>query len=139
MPKDGKITKVEKIKKHVSDNKKAYICAGVGIAVGAGAVLIIRKPTIIQNNVLPVFNNTPVINNDNSSNVVNFGGPVSKIVERVSDGKLWKKVKLAAEEIAQDNDVPFERAMWLLSRHLNGHIPNVYGVEYIPAGLSTTG
>ena len=136
--------KAERVKQHVQDNKMSYLIGGGCFVAG----YLLRKPqmiTVVNETsppIAPVFNNMPTISptfNNNNSSMVNFGGHLTKMVERVGDGMLWKKVKTAAEEIAKENEVPFERAHWLLSRHLNGHIPNVYSVVYRPAGVGTTG
>jgi hypothetical protein len=136
---------IRNAKKHVEKHKVVY--ASVGASVTTAIVMKVgTRPqiiTVIQEVAAPALpsiinNNMPVFNNDNSSSV-NFGGHVTKMVERVDDGKIWKKVKLLAEEVAEENNVSFETARVLLSRHLNGYIPDVYGVEYKPVGLGTTG
>jgi hypothetical protein len=81
-------------------------------------------PAQIVNTVAPVFNN------DNSS-IVNFGGPMSKMVERESDGKIWKTItRCAAEE-----GVPLS---WM-SKHLNHYegYDSHKGETYRIAGLAT--
>lgn len=139
---------VRNVKQHVEKYQVVYATVG-GSAITLVAVKLFGRPQVIvkgasdipamiNNTVAPVINNAPIFNNDNSS-VVNFGGHLTKIVKRIEDDTIWEKVKEAAEAIAEEEGVPFERAHWLLSRHLNGHIPNVYGVEYKSIGISTTG
>jgi hypothetical protein len=123
--KDG--AKYQEISAHVDKYKYVYIAGATGAAFGALAVLLLRghsAPTQIfnTNNVTPVFNNTSIVNN---------AGHMTKIVKRLSDGKMWETVTEAAAE----EGVPLS----MMSRHLNGHLPNVYGQHYTIAGLSTTG
>ena len=126
---------IEKIKTHVREKKSSYISGAAGIGIGAVAVLVLRKPTII-NSVAPVI--SPVFNNDNSS-VVNFGGHATKIVQRASDGKIWAKAKHAAREISETHGITEESARTMLSRHTNGSLPDVFGEQYRTIGLSTVG
>lgn len=120
-------TKIQRIKAHLQENKNAYLAAGGGVAVGTlGMFLLKQNPLQVVNTI----NNTPVFNNDNSS-IVNFGGHMTKMVERTSDGKIWKSVT----EAAADEGYELTR----MSRHLNGHIPHINGVKYRIAGMGTTG
>jgi hypothetical protein len=103
----------------------------MGLGTGALIVLATRKPVI---NVVssPIFNNNnlPIFNNDNSS-LVNFGGRSTKIVKRLSDGKIWEKASLAAAEAGVDAAY--------MSRHLNGKKPDIFGETYKIVGIATTG
>jgi len=129
---EHKIT-FEKIKTHVREKKASYISGAAGIGIGAVAVLVLRKPTII-NSVAPVI--SPVFNNDNSS-VVNYGGHATKIVQRLSDKEIWASASDAARDIAEQQGVPYETARTLLSRQCNGWISDVYGERYKFIGQST--
>lgn len=113
----------------------------VPIGIGIGGVTfgyLLRSKTV---HMAPTFNNTvaptiaPVMNNT----VANHVGHPIKMVERIDDGKLWKKAKDTAMEIAEERGVSYETARGLLSKNINGHIPDVYGVAYRTVGLGTTG
>ena len=132
-------TRIARVKQHLLDNKTSYL-------IGAGCLVtgyLIRKPQIITviseaPSIAPVFNNLPVFNNDNSS-TVNFGGYATKIVQRMSDSKIWGKAGDAAYEIAEEHNIPYEYARQLLSKHTNGHLPDVFGEVYRTIGQGTTG
>ena len=119
-----------KIVQWVKDNR-------VPIGVGAGCLTfgyLVRGKTVhmaptFDNTVAPVFNNTPVFNNDNS-NVVNFGGRLMKIVKCVETDEKWEKVTEAAK--AADTTTSY------MSRHLHGHKPDVHGLHYKIIGIGTT-
>lgn len=118
-------TRFEVAKEWTKKNWKPFVA---GAAVAGITVFVLRgrsAPTQIITNVTPVFNN------DNSSSVVNFGGRMTKIVKRVSDGKVWEKVTEAAEEAGTSAS--------FMSRHLHGHKPDVFGEEYRIIGIATTG
>jgi hypothetical protein len=117
----------ERTKKHLKDNKAIYIAAAGTSAVTVVSVVWLKQSlasTQINNVVAPVFNN------DNSS-MVNMGGHMTKIVKRASDGKVWEKVT----EAATDEGVSISR----MSRHLNGHSPELFGEIYEIIGVGTTG
>jgi|SRR5580765_3792192 hypothetical protein len=109
----------EKIKGHFRKNKERYLFFGLGAVV----VLAIRKPIVIA----PVFNNhnIPVFSNTNTQ----FGGHAYKIVKNLETGEIWETVTEAARAV----DAPLS----LMSRHLNGHKPNVYGKHFEIVGLGT--
>ena len=113
--------KYQAVKLHVKKNQKFYL----GVGVGAFVILVTRRPAI---NVVvsPLFNNTPVFNNS-----VNFGGHMTKMVKRMSDGAMWETVTEAAKEAGV--------SLSFMSRHLNGHEPHVYNEVYKIVGIGTTG
>lgn len=135
----------QRVKAHVVAHKVGYSNAASALAAGAAVALLKSRPTIVNNitqvtpSIAPVMNNIskpvfrPVFNN-----TANVSGHLTKVVERVDDGQMWKKVKDAATAIAAEQNVPFERAQWLLSRHLNDHLPDVYGTVYKAVAVSTT-
>ncbi len=113
--------KYQAVKLHVKKNQKFY----VGFGAGALVILVVRRPSVrIVNTVTPVFNN-------NNSNVVNLGGHMTKMVKRLSDGKMWETVTEAANEAGV--------SLSFMSRHLNGHEPDVYNEIYKIVGVGTTG
>lgn len=119
----------DQIKSHIQDHRTAY-WAGSLVVIAGATYIVTRRFGVQTISVAPVFNNMPTFNNDNSS-LVNFGGHMTKMVERASDGKIWKTVTEAAEA----NNAPLS----LMSRHLNGHKPNVYGEAFKIVGVGTTG
>lgn len=116
---------LDKVKAHVRKHRTAY-WAGSLIVVAGVTYIVTRQMTVRTISVAPVFNNT--INNDGS---VNFGGHVTKMVERTSDGHIWKKVTEAAAEEGISNS--------LMSKHLNGKKAHIYGEQYKIIGVGTTG
>lgn len=116
---------LDRVKAHVGRHKVAYSLGTVVVIAGVAYYVGVRagSPTY---SVGPVFNN--VINNDGS---VNFGGHTTKMVKRLSDGAMWETVTEAAEA----NGAPLS----LMSRHLNGHKPDVYNEVYKIVGIGTTG
>lgn len=107
------------VKLHVRRNKKLY----VGIGIGAFVVMATRRPTI---NVVNTATANPVFNNS-----VNFGGHMTKMVKRMSDGAMWETVTEAAKEAGV--------SLSYMSRHLNGHESDVYNEVYKIVGIGTTG
>lgn len=59
---------------------------------------------------------------------VNFGGHAHKLVRCNSTGEIWESIGEAA-------DLCVDRSM--LSKHLNGHLPNVHGETYSIIGVGT--
>lgn len=116
----------DEIQAHVEQHKTAYL---VGISIAA-TYIVTRTVCVSSISVAPVINNMPTFNNDNSS-LVNFGGHMTKIVKRMSDGKMWESVTEAAAEEGC--------TLSKMSRHLNGHNPHVYGEVYQLIGVGTTG
>jgi hypothetical protein len=86
-------------------------------------VLAIRKPIIT---IAPVFR--PVFNN---SNMVNNGGHMRKLVKCLETGEIWETVTESADQAGS--------SLSLMSRHLNGHKPDVYGKHYEIIGIGTIG
>lgn len=116
------------VKTHIEENKTVYIAAASSIATGALVAMIVRtKPVTVVTNIAPVI--SPIFNNDNSSNVVNFAGHAHKIVRGNANGQIWGTVTEAAEAAG----VELSR----MSRHLNGHIPHIDGETYSIIGMGT--
>lgn len=116
--------KYQAVKLHVKKHKMKY-------AVGSTIVvtyLVTRQFGVRTVTIAPVFNNTA---NPTFNNTVNLGGHMTKMVKRMSDGKMWETVTSAAAEAGSSVD--------LMSKHLNGHKPDVYGEVYKIVGVGTTG
>lgn len=123
------IPNIEEIKTHVKNHAIPY-AVGTTAVVSSGLTLLVARRFGIQISIAPVFNNMPMFNNDNSS-LVNLGGHTTKMVERLSDGHIWKKVTEAAVDAGVTPSY--------MSKHLNGHQPDVYGEIYKIIGVGTTG
>jgi len=122
---------VRKIKKHLQDNQQTYL-VGAGCLVGG---YLLRRPNVITvineataPTISPVFNNHNVGNVVN--NVVNNVGPCCKVVKRLEDERIWEKSIDAARELAEEKQIPLDKAKWLISRNANGAIPDVFGMHY---------
>lgn len=114
---------VQMIKLHLRENKEAYIAGRVCLVIGIVGTLVFKsRPTHIINTVAPVI--SPVFNNS-----VNFGGHAHKFVKCLETNELWETVT----ESAKVAGVELSR----MSRHLNGHIPNINGLHYEIVGLGT--
>lgn len=120
------IEKIEEVKVHISEHKKEYVWAGLGLAAGLTIGIVLKKrPTQFINQVAPVIK--PTFNNSNQQ--VNFGGYAHKIVKCNETGKVWETVK----DAAFDSGIGASR----LSRHLNGHTDHLNGMTYSIIGVGT--
>jgi len=117
--------KIEEVKTHIRANKNVYFAA-VGSSVITVVVLKTRITPQIITTVAPVITVAPVM-----SNTINFGGYTTKIVRRLSDGKIWETVKDAAAA----EGVEAAR----MSGHLNGRIPHINNEVYEIIGVGTIG
>lgn len=118
----------DEVKIHVKKHQMKYAVGTTTVVVSGITFLVTRQFGVRTITVAPVFNN--VINNDNSS-TVHFGGHMTKMVKRLSDGKIWESVTEAVEEIGCSFDK--------MSRHLNGHKSHVDNEVYKLIGVGTTG
>ena len=131
----------QKVKGHFKKHKGKYIVGGTCLVVGGAVGYYVSKhyhgvsmdviskvePTNVAiGKDITIENKTNITNNVTN---VNMGGHVSKIVRRLSDGKLFGSVNEAAIEAG----VPQP----LMSNHLNGRKENINGDIYEIAGLST--
>lgn len=118
------MNKLDKIRTHISENRKVYIAAGVGVAVGAvavGAGLYGRQ--IIVNDALNVSVNSPKTNIV-IANLARRGHP-GNIIRCVETGEVFASQNRAAEAM--------EISASTLARHLKGLRDHVGGntFEYI--------
>lgn len=134
---------VRKAKKHVEKHQTTYAAIGgsaitlVAVKVFGGPQVIVREaqnvPTVITNTVSPIFNNHNVGNQ-----LIQNVGHCTKIVQRLSDKEIFEQAGDAAFDIAEKHGIAYDRARWMLSRHLNGWLDDVYGETYKTIGLGTT-
>jgi len=135
----------QKVKGHFKKHKVKYLVGVSLVAVGGASFYIGRKyqegiKTIsmdVVNEVSPtniaigkditIENKTEITNN--VTNTINMGGPVRKIVRRLSDGKLFGSVEEAANEAGV--------AISTMSNHLNGRKNHANGELYQIEGLAT--
>src|SRR4051794_38330129 len=117
MNEDQEITKYEKVKNHLRENKKVYLTSAGCLCIGFIGGKHFQRPIVVA--MTPTFNNTvapviaPVMNN-----IQNNLGPCCKIVQDADDpSKLWPKIKTLAEEIAEANDTSVENVQRMLARH----------------------
>lgn len=126
--------KIERIKKHLNENKIAYITGGsclvIGVLVGVGFKSR-PVPTQIINTVAPVIDVSPSIAPlINTSSAVNFGGHAHKFVKCAETNEIWETVT----ETAEAAGVSLSR----MSRHLNNHLGPINDKHYSIIGVGTS-
>lgn len=112
------------VKKHVEDNKTAYIVVGsmvMGLVVGR---ILFGSKAIIHNSAVA----SPIVNI--SSKVTN-GGYTHKIVKCLETGQIWETVKDAAEAM--------EVSPSMMSKHINGHKDHISNLHFTIVGLGANG
>lgn len=147
---------VRKVRLHVKKHRAKYSLA-VGTGIGVGATIIVMKkfgmPTLANSpSVLASVSHEAratigdvsesVVTVDLSQHVVqtivNGGGRCCKIVQDLDNPeRLVMKINEVAKELADENNVPFQTARQLLSKHLNGHTDHAYGRHFRIAGVTT--
>jgi len=125
MDENKKNTKIERIKKHIKDNKKVYIAGATGVAAGVCGTLIyclatgkFHKTTITNQGVGTNLGITNVI----QQTVSEYGNKLGRPGNEVVDTQTWKcyKSQTLAAKAAGVSDTS-------MSRHLNGDYPNLDG------------
>lgn len=135
---------MNRIKKHLQDNKKVY----VGIGIGAGVTIagftclkmrthrpllcsrpLAELPCSTKETLGSSFNNISGTVIANNSGPVVFGGYTKKIIQNVNTGQIFESVGDAATAA----EVPFS----MMSRHINGHLADLHGDTYRIIGLNT--
>lgn len=134
---------MSKVKEHFERNKKLYIGVGVGVGVAGITWLLMRTrmPTALQFGPLAElpcstkelpgssFSNISGTVIANNTAPVIFGGYSRKIIQNMTTGQIFESVGDAAEHA----NVSFS----MMSRHINGHMDNIYGDAYRIIGLNT--
>ena len=119
----------DQVKNHINEHKTEYWTGSLFMI--AGVTYVVTRSFGIQTIYMaPVFNNMPTFNNNNS-NLVNFGGHMTKMVKRLSDDKIFEKVTEAAADAGC--------SVAKMSQHLNGHKDHVNNEIYKIVGIGTTG
>jgi hypothetical protein len=117
---------VQKLQAHWKAHQREYLIGGGCLVVG----YLLRRPQAIapvfNNSVAPVF--TPEFNNT-IKNVVNNGGHMRKIVRCLETDEMWPSVSKAAEATGN--------TLHAMSRHLNGHTPDLSELHFVIEGLAT--
>lgn len=139
---------VRKTHKHLSKHRGKY-CLVTGVVVGVGATIVLQSRGInapaISMSVSHEATNTigdvtdSIVAIDQSLTIhQQFGGYCCKIVQDLDNPeRLVMKINAVAKELAEENNVPFETARQLLSKHLNGHTNHAYGRHFRIAGVTT--
>ena len=112
--------KLEQIKTHLSENKKVYIGVGVGLVVGAAAATVAfhNKAEVAQkiNQVAIGYKNKQVL-----VNLVERSTP-STPIHLLGSAQYFDSISDAARRLGVDRT--------LISKHINGHIPDVHGMKF---------
>lgn len=110
--------RIEKVKKHVKENRKVYIAAIAGVAVGAVGVIVLKDtPTMVSIKETLNFKwRSPTTNN-----VIVFPalGDPGNVVQVVETGTIYASQGQAARELGVSATE--------ISQHLNGKNPDVRG------------
>ena len=112
------MAKLDKIRTHISENRKVYIAAGVGIAVGAGiTAVILKKPdTQIAPKINQILSYKP--NATLEVHIEALGDP-GNIIQDLTTGTVYASQGQAARELGVN---PAR-----ISENLAGKIPDVKG------------
>ena len=116
-----KSSRIKQVKEHLNNNKKTYI---VGIASAATVAVVMalmnkKQATTIINTIAPVFNNTQASD---------LGGYLRKIVYCEELDQYFSSVTEAAKAAGV--------SLVDMSRHVNGHRPDVRGNHYRIIGVA---
>lgn len=133
---EGEVTKYQKVKTHLQENKKFYLIAASGFVVGTATGVVLKtRPIQIINTVAPQI--APVFINENT---VNNAGRLHKIIKRINaDGTedFWETIGEAARDLADDYGLKPSSMYQMISRCINGHIPDVHGDKFVTSGIGT--
>ena len=116
-----------KIKKHLSDNKVAYVSGGVGILVGAAGMMIVGSASDIKavQEVFAPLSWKPTITQTQITTLIRRGHP-GNLIMCDQTGVQFASQNHAAELM---NLSPTN-----LSQHLNGKQPSVGGFTFTKTG-----
>lgn len=119
--------KLEKVKKHFSDNKKLYVGIGIGVAVTSTVVIICRGvPPVVTTNIQKGYTLTGDVT-QTINQVIEVGmsrpGPKAFVVQCQETERVFRSVREAAKEL----DIPAGQ----ITAHLKGVKDNVDGLHFI--------
>jgi hypothetical protein len=111
--------KVEKVKKHFSENKQLYIGIGIGVVVTVVSVVICRSTQI-------AITNPALVNWKPVSNVVQVQmirpGPKSFVIQCLETQKTWPSMRAAAKDLGLHPSA--------ITNHINGKFPDAGGFHF---------
>lgn len=116
--------RIQKVKTHLDENKKVYIAAVVGIAIGVVSTLVIRgavKPSAAIEIATKIQGNDNTVNNVVQVIIPALGDP-GNIVQCVETGTIYASQGQAAREAGS--------TAARISRHLNGTLADINGQHY---------
>lgn len=119
--------KIDKVKKHFSDNKQLYLGIGIGAVVTAAvAYLIIQgKDSVDVTAIQKGYTITGDVSNT-INQIIEVGisrpGPKSFVIQCLESQKTWPSMRSAAEDLGVNPGK--------LSSHLNGKFPDVNGLHF---------
>ena len=122
------MSKIDKIRTHISENKNVYIAAGVGVTVGAvlvGGMFYGRQ--VIINDSLNVSVNSPKTNIV-IANLTRRGHP-GNIIRCVETGEVFASQRRAAEALGLNRIDIYKM--------LKGELDNVKGLSFENLGESS--
>ena len=122
------MSKIDKIRTHISENKNVYIAAGVGVTVGAvlvGGMFYGRQ--VIINDSLNVSVNSPKTNIV-VANLTRRGHP-GNIIRCVETGEVFASQRRAAEALGLNRIDIYKM--------LKGELDNVKGLSFENLGESS--
>lgn len=114
------MSKIETVKNHVRENKKAYIIGGSAAAAGiaAGLILGYRGQISIANPA--VINYKPVANTVQVQ--MTRPGPKAFVVQCVETQEVWPSIRQAAKDLGIDRGA--------LAKHLAGEYASAAGKTF---------
>lgn len=119
---------ISKVRTHVKKNKNVYLAGGgmfiLGVTIGAGIVLA-KHTALVDIKQIRVW--SP---GDNTTFVVAALGDPGNVVREIESGALYQSQNALAKALGASKS--------MVSRHLNGTIPDLYGKQYEVVGKAGT-
>lgn len=114
------MTKLDKIRKHISENRKVYIAAGVGVAVGVGVTaIILKKPDIqVAPKIQQILSYKPTATLE--VHIEALGDP-GNIIQDITTGTIYASQGQAARELGL-NPARISEQLKGARDHVNGHV-----------------
>lgn len=123
--------KIDRVKKHLAENKAAYISAGVGLVVGAAGMYVCGGASTAKatQTIGGLVNIKPIQNLTQVTIVMKRKGTLSNFVEHLETGHIYQSQNDAAKALDLDPGA--------LSKHLNGRSPHVKNNHFKVVGEPT--